>query len=503
MKNDPFESVPLLRLAVCLMVGIVVGEYATISLPMLPVFVAMVAVALLLWKYSQAQSVAIALCFVVLGALLMQRQKASLQVSWPENEVQYEAVVLSEPVKKPKTMAVDILLTGSQRKLKAYLYKDNRSRNLRIGDGLRIQSRIQENSQWRNGTFDYRRYLEIHGFTGRTFVSSWKWQKVQISLSGLSRLERTKLYFLQLRSRLLKRISGTAAANYSLFTLHSSLHDASSVVAAMTLGDKSALTNDLKETYAITGASHILALSGLHLGIIYSLLMLLFGGSKFFTLHSSLFTLLGVWAFVFLVGMPVSVVRAAVTLTVYALLSLGHREKMSVNTLAFTALVLLMLHPLSLFDVGFQMSFMAVFSILVWVPLLMSVFPPAYLQTHRVVRWLWSMVAVSVAAQIGVAPLIAYYFGRFSTFFLLTNFIVVPAATLILWLSFVVLVFPSLAYLLLYIVGLLNTVLSKMTHLPCASIDGLHPSMLQVSMIYVILAAVYLLILRLKKGRTP
>ena len=503
MKNDPFESVPLLRLAVCLMVGIVVGEYATISLPMLPVFVAMVAVALLLWKYSQAQSVAIALCFVVLGALLMQRQKASLQVSWPENEVQYEAVVLSEPVKKPKTMAVDILLTGSQRKLKAYLYKDNRSRNLRIGDGLRIQSRIQENSQWRNGTFDYRRYLEIHGFTGRTFVSSWKWQKVQISLSGLSRLERTKLYFLQLRSRLLKRISGTAAANYSLFTLHSSLHDASSVVAAMTLGDKSALTNDLKETYAITGASHILALSGLHLGIIYSLLMLLFGGSKFFTLHSSLFTLLGVWAFVFLVGMPVSVVRAAVTLTVYALLSLGHREKMSVNTLAFTALVLLMLHPLSLFDVGFQMSFMAVFSILVWVPLLMSVFPPAYLQTHRVVRWLWSMVAVSVAAQIGVAPLIAYYFGRFFTFFLLTNFIVVPAATLILWLSFVVLVFPSLAYLLLYIVGLLNTVLSKMTHLPCASIDGLHPSMLQVSMIYVILAAVYLLILRLKKGRTP
>ena len=483
MKNDPFESVPLLRLAVCLMVGIVVGEYATIPLPLLPVFVAMVVAALLLWKYSQVQSVAIALCFVVLGALLMQWQKESLWVVWPQGEVQYEAVVLSEPVEKPKTMAVDILLTGSQRKLKCYLYKDDRSRSLRIGDGLRIQSRIQENSHWRNGTFDYHRYLEVHGFTGTTFVSSWKWQKVQIPLSGLSRLERTKLYFLQLRQRLLSRWGGD--------------DDASAVVAAMTLGDKSALTNDLKETYAITGASHVLALSGLHLGIIYSLIVLLISGRR------SLFTILGIWAFVFLVGMPVSVVRAAVMLTVYALLSLGHRDRMSLNTLAFTALVLLMLHPLSLFDVGFQMSFMAVFSILVWVPLLMSVFSPTYLQTHRVVHWLWAMVAVSVAAQIGVAPLIAYYFGRFSTYFLLTNFIVVPAATLILWLAPVVLLIPSRAYLLLYMVGLLNTVLTRIAALPKASIEGIHPSMLQVSMIYVIITAVYLLIVRFRKASLP
>ncbi|MBR4731066.1 MAG: hypothetical protein IK075_12530, partial [Prevotella sp.] len=115
MKNDPFESVPLLRLSVCLMVGIVVGEY--VAVPLLPVFVAMVVVALLLWKYPQVQSVAIALCFVVLGALLMQRQKASLQVTWPEGEVQYEAVVVSEPVEKPKTMAVDILLTENGQRL--------------------------------------------------------------------------------------------------------------------------------------------------------------------------------------------------------------------------------------------------------------------------------------------------------------------------------------------------------------------------------------------------
>ena len=501
MKNVSFESVPLLRLAVCLMVGIVVGEYVIISVSMLPIFIAMVVVALLLWKLPQVQSVAIALCFVALGALLIQRQKESLQVAWPDGEVRYEAVVISEPVEKPKTMAVDILLTGSQRKLKCYLYKDDRSRSLRIGDGLCIQSRIRPASEWRRGAFDYHRYLEVHGFTGQTFVASWKWQKAQVSLSSLSRLERTRLYFLQLRSRLLSRWSGD--------------DDASAVVAAMTLGDKSALTQDLKDVYAVTGASHVLALSGLHLGIIYTLLSLLLGGRKFlrpfgskrhsrvFTIHCSLFTIVGLWAYVFLVGMPISVVRSALMLSVYALLSLGHREKMSVNTLAFTALVLLMFNPLSLFDVGFQMSFIAVFSILVWMPLLMSVFPPDYLQTHRVVRWCWAMVAVSVAAQMGVAPLIAYYFGRFSTYFLLTNFIVVPTATLILWLAPVVLLIPSCAYLLLYIVSLLNIILTFLARLPLASIDNLHPTTLQVAMIYVIIAAVYLLILCLRRTPSP
>ena len=183
-------------------------------------------------------------------------------------------------------------------------------------------------------------------------------------------------------------------------------------------------------------------------------------------------------------------------LSLYALLSLGHRDKMSVNTLAFVAIVLLILNPLSLFDVGFQMSFMAVLSIVVWIPLLMGAFPADYLQTHRVVRWLWAMVAVSVAAQMGVGPLIAYYFGRFSPWFLLTNFVAVPTATLILWLAPLALCFSSFAHLLLYIASALNTVLTFLARLPFASIEGLHPTILQVTMVYVIIAAVYLLTVR-------
>ena len=478
MKNKLFGEAPLLRLAVCLMAGIVIGNNVEAGHWLLPVLAGAVVLALLLWKKALLQSVAIAVCFVLLGWLLTARQKESLRVQWPEEEVKYEAVVLSEPQEKPKTMAVDIMLVKSGQKLKGYFYKDERSRGLRIGDGLSIQSRIRENSNWHRGAFDYRRYLEIHGFTGSTFVSSWKWQKARVSLEGLSRLERTKLYFLRLRTRLLKRLA-----------VDESSEDQYAVVAAMALGDKSALTKELREVYAVTGASHVLALSGLHLGIIYTLLSLLIVGRRW-QMVSQMLIVLCIWAFVFLVGMSTSVVRSATMLTVYALLSLGYRDKMTVNTLAFTAIVMLMVHPLSLYDVGFQMSFMAVLAILVFMPLLEGLFPTEYLLTHQSVRWLWSMVAVSVSAQIGVAPLIAYYFGRFSTFFLLTNFIVIPAATLILWLSPVVLLFPSLAYLLLYIVKCLNTVLGQMAAWPGASIEALHPTVLQTVMIYVVILCI-------------
>ena len=480
------QKSPLMVPAACLMMGILAGLKVVLPVPMWFLLGLAVVLALLLWRWALAQSVAVMVCFVLLGWLLVDRQQRLLRVDWPEGEVDYEAVVVSEPVEKPKTVAVDILLTESGRRLKCYLYKDGRSRSVRISDGLRIRSRIRQNSDWRRGTFDYRRYLEIHGFTGSTFVAGWKWQKAEVSLAHVSRLERTRLYFLKLRSRLLERIRKDDEAAYA-------------VVAAMTLGDKSALTQELKEVYAVTGASHVLALSGLHLGIIYGFLSL-FVFRRWQSLMQVLLVL-NIWAFVFLVGLPTSVVRSALMLSVYALCSLGHRERMSVNTLAFTAIVVLTVNPQSLFDVGFQMSFMAVLAILVVVPLTDRFVSQAYLQSHRCMKWLWGMTAVSVAAQLGVAPLIAYYFGRFSVYFLLTNFIVVPAATLIIMLSLTVMVVPSLAYLLIYIVGWQNTILTKMAAIPGASIDGLHPSLLQVAMVYVVIASVCLLADRCYRGR--
>ena len=380
MRNSVSEKAPLVKIAVGLMAGMLLARYLVIPFAIFPLLAVVVLLAFCLWRYEHLQSAAIILCFVVLGALLMQRAQ-------------------------------------------------------------------QEPPQ-------------------------------------LSRLERSQTYFLVQRTKLLDRLSESG--------LDGSVY---AVVAAMALGDKSQLTKELKDTYAVSGASHILALSGLHLGIIYTLLSLLLSRRRW-QVVSQVMIIVCIWLFAFLVGMSASVVRSAVMLTVYALLSLGHRDKMSVNTLAFAAILMLLFNPLSLFDVGFQMSFMAVLAILLFYPLFESVWSQPFLFDHRIFKWLWTMLAVSCAAQIGVAPLIAYYFGRFSNYFLLTNLVVVPAATLILYLSLLVLLIPSLAYLLIYIVDALNHLLTWITKLPGASIEGLHPTLLQVWMVYVIIGAVYLLLIR-------
>lgn len=385
MSNRLLDNAPLLRLAVCMIVGITIANYIELPIPIFPVFAGMVVIALLLGSHRYLQSVAVLLCFLLMGMFLIQRQ-----LSMPDES------------------------------------------------------------------------------------------------QSVSRIDRSKQFFLSQRSKLLERFADGGVDG-----------DAYAVVAAMSLGDKSALTRDLKDTYSVSGASHVLALSGLHLGIIYMLLSVLLPRRRWPAL-SQLLIILFIWAFVFLVGMSVSVVRSAIMLTVYGLLSIGNRDKMSINALAFTAIVMLMWNPAWLFDVGFQMSFLAVFAILLFVPLFDDVFSAEYLMAHRWIKRIWGLVVVSCSAQLGVAPLIAFYFGRFSTYFLLTNFIVIPAAMAILWLSLVVLLFPSLAYILLYIVQCLNAILSRITAIPGASIDNLHPSVLQVMLIYVLIFCSYLLIERIK-----
>ena len=367
MQNRLLESAPLLRLAVCLIVGIVIANYVPLPIAVLPILAVMVVITMFLGKYENLQSIAILVCFLLVGMFLMQRHLSATDDS-----------------------------------------------------------------------------------------------------QSVSRLDNTKAYFLTQRGILLDRMYDSGVDG-----------DAYAVVAAMALGDKSALTHELRDTYSVSGASHVLALSGLHLGIIYCMLWLLLPHRRWPAVSQTII-LIVMWLYVLLVGMPVSVVRSAVMLTVYGLLSISHRNKMSVNALAFTAIVMLMWNPEWLFDIGFQLSFMAVLAILLFVPVFEDVFSAKYLQEHRLVRYVWGLVAVSVSAQIGVAPLLAYYFGRLSTYFLLTNFIVLPAAYIILGFSLIVLLFPSLAYILLYIVDTLNAVLFRITAIPGSSIDGFHPNVLQV-----------------------
>lgn len=296
---------------------------------------------------------------------------------------------------------------------------------------------------------------------------------------SFSRMERVQQRCLDYRQKLLDRYR-TQTAEEEQFA----------VLAAMTLGDKSALTKELRETYSVTGASHILALSGLHLGIIYLLLFRLTLGRRRSWL-SQVVIILSIWAFAFLTGLSTSVIRSATMISIYALFSVGGRHRSPVNILCFTAIVMLLVNPASLFDIGFQLSFSAVLAILLLMPLFESFFPEHYFEGRPLQHYIYNMVGLSVAAQIGVAPLIAFYFGRFSTYFLLTNFIVIPAATMILYGALLVMMIPSLAPVLLGFVGILNKALGWVSQMPCASIDGLHPSVLQICLLYVVFFCVY------------
>jgi ComEC/Rec2-related protein len=305
-----------------------------------------------------------------------------------------------------------------------------------VGDGVRVVSRLKAitNSERRqNGHFDNVRYQHVHGIVARTYINKGGWKRCRVSMRKLGLMLRVLIGMRSGRDRLLSQCN-----------LHNMSESAYAVVAAMTMGDRSGLTRELRQSYAASGASHVLALSGMHLGVIYGLLSLLFVHHRMRVLGQVL-AMVVIWAYATLVGMPPSVLRSATMLTIFAFVVLTGRRQVSLNTLAFAAVVQLAINPLGLWDVGFQMSFLAVLGIVMLNLRLRDVATPIWLSRWRVIWWMWSLVKVSLAAQIAVAPLSMYYFGTFPCYFLLTNLIAVPLAMLILYSSVVM-------YLLVFLV---------------------------------------------------
>lgn len=481
------EKTPLLLPAAAVMAGIVLSDYFDCWPLGLVVLGVMLLAAFLLGRFRWWQTTLIVCCCLLVGALLGSLAKRNSVVAWPDHRMAVEAVVIAEPVVKARTITIDVLTVQGGHKVRCHVVCDARSQHVTIGQGLLLNININNVRAYRDSHFDYQRYMASHGFVGEAYVRATDWQLRQVSLRTLSLLQRIRLRMLCLRHQLLLR--------YRQWELDSGAYG---VVAAMTLGDKSALDSELKDTYSRVGASHVLALSGLHLMIIYSVVSLVVGWRRF-RLLSQVLTVLAIWGFALLAGLSPSVERAAMMVTTYALLSLGHRERMSVNTLAFVAIVMLIANPYALYDVGFQLSFAAVLAILTICPIFMSVIPLHVQQRHRWLMSVWALSAVSVSAQLGTAPLVAYYFGRFATWFLLANYIVVPLASVILYLSLACLLtswWLPLQQLLVaglsVVVVLMNRVLSYVAQWPASSIEGISLSALQVVLLYVAIAGVVL-----------
>lgn len=495
--NGRIQQFPLLRVALMLVAGIVAGDalYGAVgqSVWMLSA-VALLLLSFTLWHRPITQSCVIMAVIVLAGAWRVTARLGDVCMTLPDKPVCYEAVVASRPVAHGKVVRCDLLVSNGalvRRKIRASILcneRDGRARRLSVGDGMRIVSELREPENYHaDSNFDYRRWMSVHGFVATTFLLPSSWQSLPVSLDSLSRTDRISLRAMRMRESLLSRIH----------SLRGMSAEERAVVAAMTLGDKSGLTGELKETYSVTGASHVLAISGLHLGIIYFILTLLFSRRRVHAMGQAA-VVVTIWGYVFMVGLPASAVRAATMFSLCSLVSMLNRDRMSLNTISFAAVVMLAANPLYLWDVGFQMSFMAVIGILVFYNPFYRCLSVRRVWGVRMFRRLWALTSVSVAAQLGVAPLIAYYFGRFSCYFILTNIIAVPLTTLIIYFTFILFALTPLPVLqgwagevLLRLVSWLNGGLELVASLPGASIDGIRMSVPRVALVYVIIACTY------------
>ncbi len=229
------------------------------------------------------------------------------------------------------------------------------------------------------------------------------------------------------------------------------------VLNALFLGDKSLLSGDQKEQFSNAGAMHILAVSGLHVGVIYLLFAFVINGlvshSKPWLRFCLMVAIL--WFYAFLTGFSPSVLRASIMFTVLSVGRILYRQVAIYNLLCFSLLIIFLVDPLAIYNAGLWLSHLAVLTIVVFYDVIYG-----FLHFRFVIfRYVWSLIALSLAAQIGTVPLCIYLFYGFPNYFLLTNILLIPLLAPILILAICMVVFQFVPVVLVLLGGVLGAVL--------------------------------------------
>lgn len=431
------------------------GEVALLSMAAVSLFV------LLCGVYSKAPKwlfgVGAVLFMFSTGAFVEHRQHVSMEPQWSGDTRMYEAQLLEVPLHKgtsTKVLAnvVDVdtaCATYARKEGEAYLYfpRSVEADALEVGDVLRFKTQMRAPANAGNpAEFDIESYYYIKGITGSAFLWNDGWECVAKGKKTLA------MHALSMRERVVGKYRELGFEDDDL-----------SLLSALTVGEKRDFSQELKESYAAAGASHILALSGLHLGIIYMLLTLLLpyrGRNRGVAVLRELAIVAALWVFAFIAGLPASVVRSAI---LFSLMSLGRclrQDSSSVSSLAFAAIVMLLFSPHLLFDVGFQLSFSAVLAILLLTPHLQDALKVD--ERDRLCRYALNLIILTFAAQLGTLPFVWYHFGVLPLYSLLTNIFVVPLAFVMIAITLLLLVTSFFAPLRLLLTALLQFVTGVM-----------------------------------------
>jgi competence protein ComEC len=264
------------------------------------------------------------------------------------------------------------------------------------------------------------------------------------------------------------------------------------IAKALLIGVKDHLDNDIKKAYSSAGAMHVLAVSGLHVGIIFLIIRIIFGKLRESGKWGKyLFGFLGVsiiWLYATVTGLSPSVLRAATMFSLVAISQASFKEGNIYNTLGFAAFILLLFDPYLIYSVGFQLSFAAVIGIVYLQPKLYRLLDFRYLLLDKA----WAITCVSIAAQLATFPLSAYYFHQFPTYFLASNLIVIPASFLMLVGGIIMIVIDPIFSLVGAFVGklldqfiwLINHLISYVHILPNSLIEWIYMDRLGLLLTY-------------------
>lgn len=448
------------------------------------------------------QFVLAALAFFLLFGLGTQRLTGYKDQVKPDHLVHqvdsieaYKALVVESPEVKEKSVGCrlavyQVLIDGnwssSDGIVSAYLDLE-KGKDIKYGDLLYVQGSPQATSPPANpGEFDYRGYLIYNRIYHQQFVGD------AFSVIGYESSNWFVIKANHLRSESVKVIS-------SLITDDR----ARGITLALVLGVKDDLQDDVVQAFSATGAMHVLAVSGLHVGIIYAIIFLLLKkiglSNKKYRWWLAILSMIALWAYALLTGLSPSVLRAV---TMFSFIAIGRalsRNTNIYNTLAASALALLLYNPYLIMSVGFQLSYLAVFGIVYIQPKLYQL----YETEHWLLDKIWAITCVSIAAQLATAPLSILYFHQFPTYFLLSNLFIIPAAFVILVSGLLLLATSAIAvlagglgWLVTQFIVAVNGLVFWVSQLPGSTMDGIYLSILDTWLIYALMCCLIIFLVK-------
>jgi len=433
-----WSKAPFVRLLIALVAGIILQWHLQLTIEILLITLAgafaLIVVYFLIplklkYGFSYLNGVGINFMMALLGGILVWANDIRHNNNWIGNhysDSSYVIATIEEPlVEKTNSFKAFATITGifinnnlenAKGKTIIYFKKDSSLTQLHYGSQIVFNKSLQEIKNAGNpGGFDYKRYSLFQGITHQANLSPKEFE-----ILPTENKNRFQQFIFSSR-------------HWVVNSLQKFIHGEKEqgLAEALLIGYKDDLDKNLVQSYTNTGVVHIIAISGMHLALIYGLLLLLTKPlrRKHLRWIRIVLILSALWLFTLLAGAQASVVRSAVMFTCIALGEALSKRTSIYNTLALSAFILLAYNPFWLWDVGFQLSYAAVVSIVTF-------YKPVYnwfYLPNKTLDFLWKTMAISIAAQILTTPISLYHFHQFPVLFLLTNLFAVPVSSLILF----------------------------------------------------------------------